>query len=260
MVLRNHIAYRFLTDPDFWMEMVEASYPNLYSDYDKNNKEVPEEITSLYHCFTNGHNKSYIVTQSVVQHLDKLKLKKDGAHYNWKVFNNLPNQKLTFIFHDGTLLRMIVAENTIWFCHLKFTRNKDSKLEGQSYWVMFNIDRQTLELCSHFDHPDVINLEEHVYKFLCFFFLTENTEEIIPPGRKYGTKKTGKIRNDFKFPVTVVTSKWNITTIRTDGFDVSGHFRVQPCGKGRMNYEIIFIEPFRKTGYIRKSNKEIQNV
>jgi len=253
MVIRNHIAYRFLTDSNLWMEMLESQHPNMYEDYEKNNLALPESIKSLYYCLNNDKNRPFVVTNSVVEHLDMLKINKKDDHYNWAVFNNLPEQKVTFIFQDGTLLRMIVSEGTIWFCHLTFKYNKKSDNDGHMNWVMFFINRETMELCEHFEHQDVINLEEFVYKFLCFFYLTENTEEIIPPGRVYGTRKTGKTSNDFRFPLTVVTSKWNITSIRTDSFGVRGHFRVQPCGVGRTNYEIIFIEPFEKSGYTRKA-------
>lgn len=153
---------------------------------------------------------------------------------------------------------MIVSGNTLWMCHLSFTFDKGSKNDGQMYWIMFFVKRETGELCQHFQHQDVKSIEEYVYKFLCFFYLAENEEQIIPAGKVYGTKKTGKVSNDFKFPLTVVTSNWNVTSIRTEGFGVRGHFRVQRTGRGRTNYEIIFIEPFTKKGYVRRSGKQIE--
>jgi len=253
MVIRNHIAYRFLTDSNFWMEMMEDIFPNLHSDFEKTgNKEVPKEVMGLYHCLYDKDNKSYVVSNSVVENLDMLKINKKDDHYNWDVFKHLPAQKITFIFQDGSLLRMVISEDTIWFCHIKFKLDKGSDNHGRQHSVMFYIEKETMKLCDHFSHPDVIGLEEHIYKFLCFFYLTENTEEIIPPGRVHGTRKTGKTSNDFKFPITIVTSKWNITTIRTEAFGVRGHFRVQPYGSGS-RYEIIFIAPFEKSGYTRRA-------
>ena len=85
-------------------------------------------------------------------------------------------------------------------------------------------------------------------------YLSENEEMTIPAGAKYGTRKSGKIINSLPFPVTTVTSKWNITSIRTDGFEVSGHLRLQPTNAGT---KMIFIAPFMKHGYKRtaKSNQ-----
>jgi hypothetical protein len=252
MVIRNHIAYRFLTDSNLWMEMLEDSFPNIYTDYEKSGKDLPQNVIGLYHCLCDTDNKSYIVSNSVVENLDMLKVNKKDDHYNWDVFKHLPDQKITFIFQDGSLLRMVISHNTIWFCHIKFKFKKGDDNHGLMHNVMFYIEKDTMALCDHFNHPDVIGLEEHIYKFLCFFYLTENTEEIIPPGRVHGTRKTGKTSNDFKFPITIVTSKWNITTIRTEAFGVRGHFRVQPYGSGS-RYEIIFIAPFEKNGYTRRA-------
>lgn len=259
MILKNHIAYRFLVDDTLPMEMLESKYPKEFKNFDEG-KDVPEGMVSLYYCLCAKENKPYIVTNSVIENLDLLKINKKGEHYNWDVFNRLKDQKVTFIFNDGYLLRMIVTEETLWFCYLKFDFEKGSKYNGHMSWVMFYTNRKTGELCSHFEHQDVKQIEEFVYKFLCFFYLTDNNEEILAAGKVYGTRKSGKIMNDFKFPMTVVTSKWNTNTIRTEAFGVRGHFRVQPCGTGRTNYEIIFIEPFTKNGYKRTSGKQLARI
>lgn len=262
MLLKNHIAYRFLTDSSLWFEMIESQEPDLYKLYEEN-KEVPERIHSLYACLNDKQNNPYLVTDSVIEHLDLLKINKKGEHYNWEVFKKLSNQKVTFIFNNNIFLRMVVTDDTIWFLHMKFTFNKGDKEKnnGHMYWIMFFIKRNTGELCEHFNHPDVKQIEEFVYKFLCFFYLTDNDEEIVPPGKAVGTKKTGKIFNDFKFPLTMVTSKWNITSIRTEGFGVRGHFRVQPMGpKENPYYEIILIDPFDKSGYKRTAQKQLEGL
>lgn len=260
MVLRNHIAYRFLTDDTLWLEMIESQQPDLYELY-KQNKDVPENVHSLYACINNKNNNPYLVTNSVIEHLDLLKINKKGDHYNWEVFKKLQEQKVTFIFNNNVLLRMVVSRDTIWFMHMKFTFDKVGKgvekNDGQMYWIIFFIKRNTGELCQHFEHQDVKQIEEFVYKFLCFFYLTENEEQIVPPGKVVGTRATGKISNDFKFPLTMVTSKWNTTSIRTEGFGVRGHFRVQPMGPvDDRYYEIILIDPFDKKGYKRTAGKE----
>lgn len=252
MVLKNHIAYRFLTDSTLWMEMIETEHPDIYQeDWQKKPGGYPDKIAGLYRCLCNKDNTPYLVTNSVLQHLNLLKINKKNDHYDWTIFNKLKDQKVTFIFPDQAFLRMIVSGETLWFCHGTFDFENGSKNNGEIYWVMFYLNRNTGELCDHFNHVDVRNLEEFVYKFLCFFYLTENIEEEIPAGKTYGTRKSGKILNDFDFPVTIVNSRWNITTIRTEQFGVSGHFRVQPKGKGRSEYEVIFIDPYVKNGYKR---------
>jgi hypothetical protein len=118
---------------------------------------------------------------------------------------------------------------------------------------MFYLDRVKNEQCDHFAHADVKIIEEFVYKLLCFVFLSENEEETLKAGEKKGTRKQGKIINVLPIPLTIINSKWNITSIRTDGFGVSGHFRLQPTSSGT---KMIFIEPFMKHGYIRKAKAE----
>jgi hypothetical protein len=79
---------------------------------------------------------------------------------------------------------------------------------------------------------------------------------LVEPGRKYGTKKSGKLINTFTdIPLTIVNSKWNITSIRTEGFEVKGHFALRWTGEGRKIPKMVFIEPFQKNGYMRKSMK-----
>ena len=94
--------------------------------------------------------------------------------------------------------------------------------------------------------------ESFIYRLLCFLYLSENTEEVLAPREKRGTRSSGKIINSLPFPLTVVTSKWNVTTKRTEGFDVSGHFRLWKR-KTTGEWEMIFINPFKKSGYTRKS-------
>lgn len=259
MVLKNHIAYRFIID-DMMTEILEALHPKEYkavmSEIDgcpKADKADESKVGSLFSLISSTNNKTFIVTESVIRNLDLLKITKKGDHFDWTVFKHIGNRKVTFILPDNIFLRMVIQDDTIHFFHNKFTMQDKVKGTGHTLFVLFYLNRVTGELCEHFEHQDVKSIEEMVYKFLCFFYLTDNQEEVIAPGKVHGTRKTGKTLNDFTFPVTIVTSKWNITTIRTEGFGVSGHFRVQPCGEGRANSKIIFIEPFQKNGYIRKA-------
>lgn len=262
MVLKNHIAYRFLID-DMMEEIISTFHKNEYKEVliemkggPKASNESESKVASLFALISSTNNKTFIVTDSVIRNLDLLKITKKGNHFDWTVFKHLTDRKVTFILPNNTFLRMVIQDDKMHFFHNKFELQDKVKGTGHTLFVLFYLNRVTGELCEHFEHQDVKSIEEMVYKFLCFFYLTDNQEEVITPGKVHGTRKTGKTLNDFDFPVTIVTSKWNITTIRTEGFDVSGHFRVQPCGEGRANSKIIFIEPFKKNGYIRKAKSQ----
>lgn len=253
MRLHNHIAYRFLTDETFRDEVMESVCGKKWEE-----KPV-EEIGLLYNLLDPENmipdslpHKVYYITDTVLDKLDMLKVKKSDGVYDWKVFADLPTCKKTFIFNDNSVLRLASYSNTLMFCYLKFDFKKDSNQYGSCKVVIFYIDRSTNEVCQHYHHPDVQAIETMVYKMMCFVFLSENTEEIVLPGRKHGTQKTGKFINEFKdIPITMVTSKWMVTVIRTEDFDVSGHFRLQRCGPGLTKTQMIFIKPFKKHGYKR---------
>lgn len=261
MVLQNHIAYRFLTDDKLWFEILESTFPEEFEKALKTKKgeeiDLRGEVHSLYNLLHNKDQKAYYVTNSVLEKLDMLKVKPlENSHYDWTVFKDVKNQKITFICPDNYLLRVIFSDDKIAFIHTEFKFEDKKKGTGHCNWVMFYLDRITGELCEHFGHQDVKNIEKFYYSLFCFMYLTENDEIIVAPGTKHGTKKSlDNLLNESKFPITIVNSRWNTTSVRTEGFDVSGHFRLQPCGEGFNKTKIIFIEPFRKLGYIRKSKK-----
>lgn len=266
MFLKNHIAYRFLTDDSIALEMVEASYPkefNLLSQDKSLDDEGMSKVRTLYTLLNKVDQKAFYVTDTVLDKLEMLKIKKMyTGQYDWSVFSSIKNLKYTFVLppipekKGGGCLRFMVNNNILEFAHISFQFEKDSKEVGNLYWVMFYVDRITNQQCEHFSHQDVKSIEEFVYKLLCFVFLSENYEETIKPGEKKGTRKQGKIINILPIPLTIINSKWNVTSVRTEGFDVSGHFRLQPTSAGT---KMIFINPFRKHGYIRTSKKELIN-
>lgn len=65
----------------------------------------------------------------------------------------------------------------------------------------------------------------------------------------------GILMNRAPFPVSHLDSSFFRTIIRTEGFKVRGHFRLQPCGVGRKERELIYIQPYEKHGYTRTAKK-----
>ena len=66
-----------------------------------------------------------------------------------------------------------------------------------------------------------------------------------------------KIINNTELPMEFIDSSWFTTLIKTGGFKVSGHFRLQNFGKGLINKKLIYINDFEKTGYLRKAKIEM---
>lgn len=101
----------------------------------------------------------------------------------------------------------------------------------------------------------------HIMQLMTFIELGDIEVITLDCGRNNGkTKKSGqKIQNSSKYTVFVVDSTWNQMIIRTEGFGVMGHFRMQPCGKENQDRKLIWINAFEKKGYIRKPKAEIIN-
>lgn len=116
-----------------------------------------------------------------------------------------------------------------------------------------------------FDDEDLVNspsypLLKQFIQLVMFICLSRPEIEILLPNTKNtATKAEGKIINSSSSDVIIVGSKWNTISVRTEGFRVGGHFRLQPCGKGRRKVKLIWVDTFEKHGYIRRSNKDTVN-
>lgn len=272
MQLDKHIAKRFLTDPMLTMEIIEHTFPDAAQAFETGFQEkklirsggytmevdevtLKNKVASLYHLLETpkGH-KPFYCTETMLDCLEHLKVHKNGEHYNWTYFDSLPDQRATFIFPDNKMLRMAVVGEVISFCHVAYTPY--DKERGNVGWVLFWLNRKTGELCDHFGHKDVVNIEKFVYSLLCFVYMADNEEVIVPAGSRYGTRKSGKLINSTPFPITVINSKWNVTSIRNEGFAVSAHFAIRYTGKGRTVPRIVFIDAFEKKGYTRHGKPE----
>lgn len=260
MILNNHIAYRFLTDDTMVIEMIESFYPDDVAAIHRG-EEPSSRVLGMYKMLGKEDQKAFCITETVLKHFDMLNIKKVetqnyGMQYDWTFFKNLKEQKTTFIFPDNSLLRLWINNGMMHLCHTKFNFSSGDKNKGIMYNIMLYVNMETGEMCEHFKHQDAKEIELFVYKLLAFFFLSENEMIIVEPGRKYGTRKSGKLINTFKsIPITIVNSKWNITSVRTTGFDVRGHFALRWAGEERKVPKMVFIEPFEKKGYIRKAQK-----
>lgn len=73
------------------------------------------------------------------------------------------------------------------------------------------------------------------------------------PNSKVG-KITCKYVNNTKSKIQILDSTWFTTLVKSEGFDVRGHLRLQPKKKdGQWTHEMIWINPFKKDGYTRRA-------
>ena len=70
----------------------------------------------------------------------------------------------------------------------------------------------------------------------------------LPPNAKAADISCSYL-NKTKGTVKILDSKWFTTLVKSDSFNVRGHFRFQPCGEGMKDRKLIWINEFQKDGY-----------
>lgn len=97
---------------------------------------------------------------------------------------------------------------------------------------------------------------QFVIKLLVYLSFGEITTKIIKTKNVLKTSSFTKFINNSKHDITFIDSLWS-QRIKTDGFKVRGHFRLQPFGENLLKNKLIWIEEFAKEGYNRKATKEL---
>lgn len=83
-----------------------------------------------------------------------------------------------------------------------------------------------------------------------------NVEETNVLGKSKANQNGEKIKNETDHSIQYMDCKWFTTIVRSEGFKVRGHFRLQPKKKdGEWTKELIYIEEFSKNGYTSVAKK-----
>lgn len=99
------------------------------------------------------------------------------------------------------------------------------------------------------------DLWRKVLQTLIFLELTEPEIEVMAAGKRHSERPLGTSNNS-RQDVYVVSSTWNKYIIRTEGWGVRGHFRMQPCGVGHAELKLVWVTPYQKSGLTRKPQKQ----
>jgi len=111
-------------------------------------------------------------------------------------------------------------------------------------------------------HPNVAsNIHDTLELLIALKVFLENKHVDVKCINKSRNQNKVKIQgnniiND-KLPIkiNVLDSTYFTTIMRLEGFNVSGHFRLQPCGKKKEKKKLIWINDFEKKGYVRQAGK-----
>lgn len=107
------------------------------------------------------------------------------------------------------------------------------------------------------DKESLIDLIKEMYRTVVtvgmFKSYAQVETKILPPNQKR-RDITCLYRNNTDFTVTYLDCKWFTTLVKSEGFNVRGHFRLQPKKKdGKWTRELIWINEFRKHGYTARA-------
>jgi hypothetical protein len=102
------------------------------------------------------------------------------------------------------------------------------------------------------------NAHGHIFNcvLITLFIKYANVETVLlPAGRKVKGIECN-YKNETNQRVVLLNSTWFTNLVKSDGFKVRGHFRLQPKKKdGEWTKELIWISDFVKTGYTAPARK-----
>ena len=129
-------------------------------------------------------------------------------------------------------------------------------MEGVFGWVS-NIYYYHDELSSEFKSKGV---EKLIFEALALIVLASMFKSFASVETRYISAKSNSIsglrkyQNGTNLGITYLTSKWFTNLVRSEGFSVRGHFRLQPKKvNGEWTKELIWIDTFEKHGYTHKA-------
>lgn len=140
------------------------------------------------------------------------------------------------------------------YMFVQFSKHAKNDFKSVDVCVTTNKDSdKTFIWKGHYDKGfDHTHYFAFLVSFICFIKHVELETKVIQPQKKdwhIGTKYV----NETKSKIEVLDSSWFTTIVRSEGFNVRGHFRFQPCGKGLTDRKLIWISDFEKEGYTRKA-------
>ena len=96
---------------------------------------------------------------------------------------------------------------------------------------------------------------EGIFDFIIVYHLFKKYAQVQTVDAK-SLKRTDAEQPELKTTINGIQyldASWYTTIVRNEGFGVRGHFRLQPCGEGRKDKKLIYINEYRKHGYVRKA-------
>ena len=207
--------------------------------------------------------KVFRLTKRLVAHCDYVDV--SNIREGW-FDSSFMNQSLNwYIMQSSDLEAMysfhLISDHEFFVVCYEGYKHGDLNTFGSTYNIKdneFKFDLYQGEKCLTSDNDRQKDLLLKGLKSLAYIVFGDVKTDLIKPQKniKVGYKK---IWNGSDKDVYFVDSLWKRRVV-TSGFSVSGHFRLQACGKSLSKRKLIWIESFDKYGYNRLATKELKNI
>ena len=224
---------------------------DLYAAFREN---CEEHILVVAEDMVTDRIKHYYVTKPAMKLIERIKL----GDVDYAIFNKLPDMNIAIAFNgleegivhvriqDRIMSILDISMQKSGYMSYNLVRVNVGSGQGEWRYAIDVVDGWNEEMEAHF--------RKTTMRVLVYLFLSDVSIQMIPIHGSNGlSKKNGKILNDTMHGVSIVTSKWNTLTMRAGGFEVGGHFRLQPYGRDRKQVKLKYIAPYRKKGYTRRN-------
>ena len=259
-------------------------------------EDYQKGISQTQKIFSANNNQNYLLSKSSAIIIKKIIV--SGEKFDGRMFAGLKEgRKITILIDKYTAFRYLVEKDCIYGFiafseEVSVNRDEDTKHIGR--FNIFKIDTETGQLtyfknqedepigCSTSDSFESSLLktfiknqedepigcstseafESSLFKTfiqtLIFLEFSELETVTVKPNGKIKTVGEGKILNGTNYNIVIVDSTWNKKIIVAGEFSVSGHLRFQPYGANRQRRKLIYIDEFKKQGYVRNAKKELE--
>jgi len=156
--------------------------------------------------------------------------------YYYKINPNDKNnwEYSIFTFHNNILIHI----NCCW------NNYNNNEVDGQQIYRWIS--------------KDYINRFDDSYLLTLLIFIKYAPIEIkFVNKQKVLKSNNGKIFNNINTNIEILDSNWFTSIVRNEGFNVSGHFRLQPFGRNKQQRKFIYIKQYKKNGYIRNFKRPL---
>lgn len=185
----------------------------------------------------------YYICNSVYEAADLIRI---NSGFTGTIFKGIKPGKYTYLMGKDRCVRFVWHNGAI----LGFYYDQKSNIAFE-----WGIDTESGK---YYFSPRNHEAFSMIMQTLTFIELGDIDVKILDSGRNNGKpKNNGKVTNTTNRTVYVVDSAWNTIVVRTEGFAVRGHFRLQPCGINHADRKLIWIDAFEKHGYKRRPTGEI---